>query len=70
MAYVAEMVPGEGAAYREVTRNIEGAHAIWAPEIDPDELEKFEKRVNETPPGPARKVAEQIVEALKKKMGH
>lgn len=43
---------------------------VDADKIDPDELEKFEKRVNETPPGPARKVAEQIVEALKKKMGH
>jgi len=46
VAYVAELLPAPGAPYRLVTRNIEGASAIWAPDVDPDELARLKTEWN------------------------
>ena len=46
VAYVAELHPELGAPYRTVTRDIEGAAAIWAPDIEPEELARLKAEWN------------------------
>ena len=41
VAYVAEMHPEDGVPYRTVSRDIDGADAVWAPEIEPEEIARL-----------------------------